>query len=70
MSYAVDEADPYRRAAVFADKILKRRNGTSRSASPPRCRADRGRLLLDEVRLAATRAGRRRRNAVLAALLS
>jgi len=29
-----------------------------------------GFLLLDEVRLAATRAGRQRRNAVLAALLS
>jgi len=35
-----------------------------------RGRADRGRLLLDEVRLAATRAGRQRLNAVLAALLS
>jgi len=46
------------------------RNGTSRRASPPRCRADRGRLLLDEVRLAATHAGRQRRNAVLAALLA
>ena len=70
MSYAVDEADPYRRAAVFADKILKRAKRHIEACLTPRCRADRGRLLLDEVRLAATHAGRQRRNAVLAALLS